>query len=199
MTVYSEATAKRFIEDTIFLYKNSAAAPDELEKKRYSRIAATLIPYYLECLSNYLFSELLNVELDTIDKPDGLPIPIRRFRAIYKKCTNNDLKIEEYAGIRDIFTIRNKIMAHPAGRSELTATDTGWERTDKLFNYNKLRDLPKIYSDFHPKHVYSILTEVHDFLTKYVTSIKGSLTDTQYNYVWPIDLIALIEGSQNLP
>jgi hypothetical protein len=192
---YSEATAKRFIEDTIFLYKNSTTATDELEKKRFSRIAVTLIPYYLECLSNYLFDELLNVELNTIDKKDGTPDPIRRLRAIYKKCTNKELSDIEYAGIRDIFTIRNKITAHPAGRSKLISTETGSERKDRNIIYAKLTNLPKIYSDFRPEYLHLILTEVHDFLTKYLTSIKGSLSETQFNYVWPIDLIALVEGS----
>jgi len=65
--VYSEATAKRFIEDAIFLYEKAIEAADELEKKRYSRLAVTVIPYYLECLSCYLYDDFVNVKLDDAD------------------------------------------------------------------------------------------------------------------------------------
>jgi hypothetical protein len=196
---YSEATAKRLIEDTLFLYQNSTVTTNEQEEKRYSRLSVMVVPFYLECLSNYIYDELVNVELNTIDKPDGTPNPIRRFRAIYKKCTNKELLDIEYAGIRDIFTIRNKIMVHPVGRSKLISTDTGAERKDLKINYFKLTTLSKIYSDFHTEDVKLILFEVHEFLTKYVTSIKGSLSDTQYKYVWPQDLVSLFNDKQNLP
>jgi hypothetical protein len=186
---YSEATAKKFIEDAIFLYEKAIKATDELEKKRYSRLAVTVIPFYLECLSNYLFYNFFHRELDRKDDKKDLPETIRRFRVVYKKCLNKELKDTDFNGIRDIFTIRNKITAHPAGRSIMGTTENGWEREDKKISYFKLKELPKVYSHFYPKHTYLIFTEVHDFLTKYITSIKHKLTDEQYNYIWPKELI----------
>jgi len=188
--VYSEATAKRFIEDAIFLYHNAMKVTDELEQKRYSRLAVTVIPFYLESLSKYLFYEFFNRELERgDDKRTGLSETIKRFSLVYKKCLNKELKDKDINGIRDIFTIRNRIAAHPQGRSRLVTTDNGWERDDISIIYLKLKDLPQVYSHFYPKHTHLIFTEVHDFLTNYITSIKNNLTDEQYKYIWPKELI----------
>lgn len=188
--LYSEATAKRFIEDAIFLYEKAIGAAGELEKKRFSRLAVTVTPYYLECLSCYLYDAIVNVKLDDADNRCDLPKPVRRFRSVYEKITQKELKDKDINGIRDIFTIRNKITAHPKGRSSLEATDKGWERDDLSIVYFKLKDLPQVYSHFYPKHLNIIFTEVHDFLTNYVTSIKHNLTKEQYKYVWPEELIS---------
>jgi hypothetical protein len=84
---YSEATARRFIEDAIFLYEKAIKATDELEKKRYSRLAVTAIPFYLESLSRYLFYEFFNKELERgDDRRTDLPETIQRFRLVYKRC-----------------------------------------------------------------------------------------------------------------
>ena len=223
-TLYSEATCKRFAEDAIFLYGKGVNTTDELEKKRYSRIAMTLIPFYLECLSNYLYDDFINVELNDTDKRNGLPklvrmlraaykclkkelrerkmnginkvdnrtdlpIPLRRFRAVYKKCLNKELNDKDINGIRDIFTIRNKITAHPQGRSLLVPTDNGRKRDEININNLKLKDIPSVYSHFYPKHIHLVFAEVHDFLKKYVTVLKNNLTNEQYKYIWPEDLI----------
>ena len=188
---YSEATAKRFIEDAIFLYEKATKATDELEIKRFSRLAVMVIPFYLECLSNYLFDNFINMELKDVDTRSDLPETIRRFRAVYNKCLNIELKDADINGIRDIFTIRNKITAHPKGRSTLETTPDKWKRSDINISYLKFKDpnFPQVYSHFYPKHTYLIFTEVHDFLTKYITSIKHKLTDEQYNYIWPKELV----------
>jgi hypothetical protein len=188
--IYSEATATRFVEDAIFLYKQAIIATDELERKRFSRLAIMVIPFYLESISNYLFDNFLNSKkLDDVDNRNELQKPVRRFRAVYNKCLNKELKDRDINGIRDIFTIRNKITAHPKGRSSLVTTKNGWEREDENISYHKLEGLPKVYSHFFPEHSYLIFTEVHDFLTKYITSIKHKLTEEQYNYIWPKNLI----------
>ena len=101
-----------------------------------------------------------------------------------------ELKDKDINGIRDIFTVRNKITAHPAGRSNMATTDNGWEREDKNIYYSKLKELPKVYSHFYPEHAYLIFTEVHNFLTKYINDIHKNLTDEQYNYIRPKELIA---------
>ena len=187
---YSEATAKRFIEDAIFLYHNATKATDELEQKRYSRLAVTVIPFYLESLSKYLFYEFFNSELKKgDDKRKGLSETIIRFSLVYRKCLNKELKDKDFNGIIDIFTIRNRITAHPQGRSRLVTTDNGWERDDISITYLKLKDLPPVYSHFYPKHTHLIFSEVHDFLTNYITYLKGNLTDEQYKYIWPKELI----------
>ena len=187
--LYSEATAKRFIEDAIFLYEKGINATNELEKKRCSRLAVMVIPFYLESLANYLYDDFINVKIDDADKRTDLPIPLRRFRVVYSKCLNKELRDKDINGIRDIFTIRNKITAHPQGRSRLVAKDNGWERDGISVTYLKLKDLPQVYSHFYPKHVHPIFAEVHDFLTHYITSIKNNLTDEQYKYIWPEKLI----------
>ena len=189
--VYSEATAKRFIEDAIFLYKQAIASNDELEHKRFSRLTIMVIPFYLESLSNFLFDIFIDKKLDDVDKRSELPESIRRFRAVYNKLLNKELKDKDFNGIRDIFTVRNKITAHPAGRSKMRTTENGWEREDKNIFYYKLGRLPKVYSHFYPEHADLVFIEVRDFLTKYINSIKHKLTEEQYNYIWPNELIEL--------
>jgi hypothetical protein len=192
---YSEATAKRFIEDAIFLYEKATESNAEQDKKRFSRIAITLIPYYLESLSNYLYYSFTNAKIDDVDKRTDLQKPIRMFRFVYQESTHKELEDKDINGIRDIFLIRNKISAHPAGRSNLISAQNGWEREDKNIPYYKYTNLPKVYSHFYPEHVYLLFNEVHDFLTKYISSIKNKLSEKQYNYVWPQDLISLISKS----
>ncbi len=190
---YSEATAQRFIEDAIFLYEKAISATEELEKKRFSRLAIMVIPSYLESISNYLFDNFLSsVELDTVDSRNDLPKPVRKFRAVYNKSTKKKLEDDiDVNGIIDIFTIRNKITAHPKGRSTLETTPDKWKRSDINISYLKFKDpnFPQVYSHFYPEHTYLILTEVHDFLIKYITSIKNNLTKEQYKYIWPEKLI----------
>ena len=67
---YSEATAKRFLEDAIFLYNQAITATDELKVKRFSRLAIIVIPFYLESISKYLFDIFLteNLKKMTIKK-----------------------------------------------------------------------------------------------------------------------------------
>jgi len=190
--VYSEATATRFVEDAIFLYKQAITTTDDLEKKRFSRLAIVAIPFYLESISNYLFDNFpSSVELDTVDSRNDLPKPVRKFRAVYNKSTNKKLEDDiDVNGIIDVFTIRNKITAHPKGRSTLETTPDKWKRSDINISYLKFKDpnFPQVYSHFYPEHAYLIFTEAHDFLTKYITSIKNNLTEEQYNYVWPKEL-----------
>lgn len=185
---YSEATTKRLIEDIVFLLQKAIETTNELEKTRLSRIAVSLVPYYLESLSNYLYYEFNKEETDKYDNSTDIPKPIRMLKYVYKKALDKDLTDEDISGIRDIFTIRNKITAHPAGRSDLVSTNNGWEREDKNIHYFKLKGLPKVYSDFNIEHVKQVLKEVSNFISQYLSSIKKQLSNKQYAYIWPEEL-----------
>jgi len=113
--VYTAATYKRFEEDIVFLRRQAKDAADESTRKRYARIIILLTAPYLESVSNLMFGELIDKELDEVDKRTDLPAPIRRFRAIHHALVHNELKLDTN-GIQDIFHIRNIITLHPAGR-----------------------------------------------------------------------------------
>ena len=160
---YSEATFQRILEDMLFFGKKSIEPGcDEVEKKRYARMAIILSAFYLESLSNNLFDKLANQELQGIDYRSGLPDALKRFRVIYRQFKKRELDID-INGIRDIFYIRNHIIAHPAGRARLQGTNSGWVPVGKSSSYNKFKNFPFAYSHFNSQHAKIVLNEVRVF------------------------------------
>ena len=164
--VYSEATYKR-IEEAIIFFRTRAVEEDGIDdrdKKRYTRIVILLIVLYLESLSNLIFEELVTKDLDDVDKRTDLPKPIRRFRAVHYVCLGKELTLST-DGIQDIFTIRNKIFVHPAGRaqSQTSTGKDGWSPIDEAIDYKKFKHFPLHYSHFTVDHTDELLKEANDF------------------------------------
>jgi hypothetical protein len=134
--VYTAATYKRLEEDIIFLRRQAEHTTDESERKRYARITILLAAPYLESMSNLMFQQLINKELEEVDKRADLPKPIRRFRGIHHELLGEELKLDTH-GIQDIFHIRNNITLHPAGHEVVKIAGEELGRMDKRIAYKK--------------------------------------------------------------
>jgi hypothetical protein len=178
--VYTAATYKRFEEDIIFLRRQAKDVADESTRKRYARIIILLTAPYLESVSNLMFGELIDKELDEVDNRADLPKPIRRFRAIHHALLNKELKLDTNA-IQDIFHIRNNITLHPAGREVMKVAGEGSGRLDKRIAYKKFRSLPFVYSHFTLNEADEILKEVYQFLTEFLRLIKDKILKEQFD------------------
>jgi len=211
--VYTEATFKRIVEDEIFFRGAAENVNTESDKKRYARLIILLMALYLESLSNRIFlhffdqvtldeTKQLNGCVDHVDCRSDLPGPVRNFRAIYKKCLNKELTLDT-SGIQDIFTIRNRIIAHPSGRAQLHTDKDGWKPLitsvkwqDKevqilrqQLNYAKFRHFPPVYSHFTLREADEILEEVRKFLTNFLSSLGGKVAQKQLDEWWPAELV----------
>jgi len=182
--VYTAATYKRFEEDIIFLRRQAKDAADESTRKRYARIIILLTAPYLESVSNLMFCELIDKELDEVDNWVNLHKPIRRFRAIHHVLLNKELKLDTN-GIQDIFHIRNNITLHPAGREVVKVAGEGLGRLDKRIAYKKFKSFPFVYSHFTLSEADEVLREVYKFLTEFLRLIKDKISKKQFDSWYP--------------
>jgi len=185
--VYTAATYKRFEEDIIFLRRQAEGTTDESQRKRYARIIIMLTAPYLESMSNLMFGELINKELDEVDKRTHLSA-IQRFREIHHVLLHKELKLDTN-GIQDIFHIRNNITLHPAGREVVKVAGEGLGRIDKHIAYKKLKSFPFVYSGFTLKEADEILREVEEFLTAFLNLLRGKVPEEQLDEWWPRELV----------
>lgn len=184
--MYSEATFKRIAEDAVF-FRKQAEETNDGEKKRYSRIIIILMAFYLESVANLLFDEFVSEDLDLVDERKDLPKPIRRFRVVYNELANKELTLNT-DGIQDIFTIRNKVIAHPAGRAKEQIDGIRQSRIDTKISYKKFTRFPHVYSYFTISEADTVLNEVKEFLTSFFKSLKHKLTKEQFDEWWPKEL-----------
>jgi hypothetical protein len=192
--VYTAATYKRFEEDIIFLRRQAKDTADESTRKRYARIIILLTAPYLESVSNLMFGELIDKELDEVDNRADLHKPIRRFRAIHHVLLNKELKLDT-RGVEDIFHIRNNITLHPAGHEVVKVTGEGLGRLDKRIAYKKFKSFPFVYSHFTLSEADEILGEVYQFLTEFLRLIKGRISKEQFDGWWPKELTEWVKRS----
>ncbi len=189
--IHTVPTYKRIIEDTLFFLDQSRKDNTaDMEKNRYARITILLLSFYIESMSNALYDDFLGErDFKEVDNRSDLPVPIRRFRAVYSQLYKKELSID-IKGIRDIFTIRNKIIAHPAGFSKEKDSETGWQRVDQNVIYEKFKNFPFTYSKFTVAHAETAIEEVKNFLISYHNLLKGKgLAQKLVDVCWPTELI----------
>jgi len=98
-------------------------------------------------------------------------------------------------GIKDVFTIRNKIFTHPKGLSKEKYSEIKpniWKRSrvDIKVEYKKFKNFPTIYSQFTPSHAEDILKEVKNFLIKFHKVIKHKVSERKIlDSLWPTELV----------
>ena len=194
--VYAAATYKRFEEDIIFLRRQAKDAADESTTKRYARIIILLTAPYLESVSNLMFGELIDKELDEVDKRVDLPKPIRRFRAIHRALLNKELKLDTN-GILDIYHVRNNITLHPAGREVMKVAGEGLRRLDRRIAYKKFTSFPLVYSDFTLNEADEILREAYHFLTEFLGLVKDKISREQFDSWYPKELTEWVKRSDH--
>lgn len=163
--------------------------------KRYSRIVIILMVLYVESLSYLLFNEVIKYynkkdSLELVTREDNkikqdergnpYPRPIINYLSVYYISCNQYLLID-ILGIRDLFLIRNKIFAHPPGRSIISKTGfpegKGLTEKAELINYNKFVHFPNILQNFSKEHACELYIEIKDFLGKYFSLLTKCLPD----------------------
>lgn len=185
---YGEATFKRIVEDAVFFRQQAKGfKSDDSDVRRYARIVIILMAFYLESLSNLIFEKLANAPLDNLDNRTDLPEPLRKLRAAHQVCRGGELSLD-IGGVRDVFTIRNKIIAHPVGRAQLQVAGAQLGCLDRHISYDKFKDFPVVYSGFAVEHADKVLTEVRDFLVGYLGLLAGKITKEQFKEWWPSEL-----------
>jgi len=218
--VYTEATDNRIVEDALFVRRAAGDVETESDAKRCARVTILLIALYLESLSNRIFLHCFSDPptpdqtaqpsecVDSVDSRSDLPGPIRNFRAVYRKCTKKDLTLDT-GGIQDVFTIRNRVLAHPSGRSQLHSNANGWTpritsvkwrpkhaRIEKQsLCYAKFKEFPSVYSHFTLREADQVLEEVRRFLAEYLGLLKGKVPKEQLDRWWPSELDAWVKSS----
>ena len=105
------------------------------------------------------------------DNSDGLPVPIRKVRAYYKKEFGKPLFID-IKGISDLFTIRNKIFAHAKERTTIGSSDIS--KITQLV-YLKFKEFPNFYPEFTTEHFEELFTEVRDFFQMYLDLVHDNI------------------------
>lgn len=189
--IHTVPTYKRIVEDALFFLDQSRKNnTSEIEKNRFARATILLMAFYIESISNLLYDYILcENKLEEIDNRSDLPAPIRRIRAVYLQLYKKELSID-IKGIRDIFTIRNKIIAHPAGFSEEKDSETGWKRMDKTITYEKFENFPCTYSKFTVVHAETVIEEGKNFLISFHELLKDKGSKQKLlDACWPTELI----------
>lgn len=185
---FIEPTFKQIYTDCLFfLNKAQESGIKEEENDRYARVSILFAAFLIESLSNRLwdaFPAKSEKKQDIAGK--DLPEPIKKYRAVYYKFYQIHLQLNT-DGIEDIFTIRDKILAHPPAFSTKAGTGipSGRGRDNRGIVYKKFKTFPLVYSLFRTQHAKDIVNEVMNFLNDYCDLLKGKIPDNILNAIRP--------------
>lgn len=173
---YKEPTNLRVLESLIGVLANRTAHDIP---NRYGT-AIFLIAAFIESTANLLWDFLIGAEkLEPFELGHGLSgqdsagnylsKPIRKLLAIYKKECRADCP-HNIEGLQDIFDVRNKIAAHPAGASREALDlrpDGSWERQrlDRKVAFRKFTDWPTVLSRFNERDAVCAISETRTVFT----------------------------------
>ncbi len=185
--VHVEATLQRIAQDIVYFmnrarseFENTSEETGDHVQNRYARTVILLTAFYLESASKRFAECLQNPDKDWnetefTDLNGGVPKPIARFRAVYKHLCKAELSngLDE---VRDVFKIRNKILAHPKGRSTETVSNDGSREGALKYNLKyEAENFPKNGSQFKPNHAVEILTDAIEFIKQFHTAVDGKI------------------------
>lgn len=145
-------------------------------------IAIFLTAAFIESTANFLL-EQLSPGQDLEDAEESLeiswkgypPEPLRRLYAAYRVACRTACP-HSMDGLHDIFRVRNRIVAHPAGtaKEDLDLRDDGsWDRkrADRTLTYDKFTEWPTTLSQFKREHAHEALAETKAVLR----ALRGDL------------------------
>ena len=172
-----------FGNDLRFLTNEVFASEDQKRKDTLSRLGIACLAFYFESLANLIWDEgreagewdaaqgqeeqTWKAALAKYNSDQHLSIPIRKFLAKYKKEIGEDCLLETKA-IRDLFSIRNKIIAHSRDR---TVTASSKSNEVHRIGYVKYQDFPTAYGSLNNQHFDLLRQDVSEFLKEYVDSM----------------------------
>jgi len=181
---FQEATNLRVLDALIDVLSDGERADI---RNRFG-IAIFLMAAFIESTASFLLEEVRPGEgLDEIERSLGLtgrdlagnrlPKPIRKLLATYRSACGCSCP-HPMTGLRDIFHVRNRIVAHPAGTAKEDLDlwqDGSWDRkrADLTLEYERFTEWPTTLSQFTRDHAHEALAEtkrvlkaIHDDLAK---------------------------------
>jgi hypothetical protein len=155
-----------------FLKQCNANRLAQTERNRFARAAIVFMAFYFESLSHLLEDQVRAKGSWTDEGPlSGYPEPLQRFRNAYHSLFSVPLNLSE-DGIRDLFMIRNHIIAHPSGTSILTG---GKVPGQQQATFKKFQNFPTNYGNYNHAHAIALRDELKTYLEAYHQLIKDRL------------------------
>jgi len=172
---YTEPTNLRVLEALIGVLTNGSTQDIP---NRYGT-AVFLTAAFIESTANLLWDAVMDgQDLIAAERQlglsgqdtngDYLSKPIRKLLCLYEKACGQACP-HSIDGLQDIFDVRNRIVAHPAGasREALDLRDDGtWDRQriDRRVEFRKFTDWPTTYSQFLRSHANEAVAEAKRML-----------------------------------
>ena len=181
-------TCNTIYDDIVyFLIKSKLADMDQAISKRYARIVIALLAFYVESLVNLLLDELLknNCPQKFSDFYIYRERTLQKYQDALYLISKKKLPNGETDCIRDLFSIRNQLIAHPKAREIIGGTDVPREKglsgkgEPIKYKNKKFEHFPNILSEFTFEHAQELYNEIKEFLMKYY-----SLIDKDLNSHW---------------
>ena len=168
-----------------FLDKAKAQGENEISNS-YARAAIIFMVFYLEGLINLLLDDIykkMKAPKRLIENyQNNWKIdPPQKFEDVYSFIYDDELPTTcNIVGMRDIFKVRNKVIAHPRSYGITSGPNIpvgkGLTIDEKEINYGKLR-LPNTLDHFKTEHAQIIYDEIKQFLANYYNLVKSSFPE----------------------
>jgi hypothetical protein len=163
-------------------------------------VAILLTAVFIESTASFLLEQLRpGQDVEEVEKTLGIswqdypPEPLRKLLASYSVACRTACP-HPMAGLRDIFRVRNRIVAHPVGtaKEDLTLRDDGsWnhKRADLTLTYDKFTEWPTTLSQFKREHAHEALAETKDVLKAVRDDLeRAGVADAIFKRMFPPSL-----------
>ena len=169
-------TTPAICDDLKFFVEKMKGELDAKLADSYARGVIIFTAFYFESFVNILLETLnsaykLNIDWKICPRTDFTK-PLKKVLAIYKGLCGSDKNLSLNCNIiRDLFLIRNQVIAHPEGRSLAGGNEISSEKgTNAKGNdrgFQKFTNFPNIYSKYKKEHAEELYTGVFLFLKEF--------------------------------
>ena len=175
---FQEATNLRILDALVDVLTDGERADI---RTRFA-VAILLTAVFIESTASFLLEQLRpGQDIEEVEKSLGIswqdypPEPLRKLLASYSVACRTACP-HSMDGLHDIFRVRNKIVAHPAGtaKENLDLRDDGsWDRkrADRALTYTKFTEWLATLSQFKREHAHEAIAETKAVLR----TLRGDL------------------------
>jgi len=150
-----------------FLNQSANSGLADSVRRCYARGAIVFMAFYFESLSQLLEHYVREKHKWTAGLPEEVK-PLKRFIDAYFSLFNTQLSLD-CNGIKDLFLIRNQVIAHPSGISQFAG---GREMV-----FRKFMNFPSVYADYNWTHAEELSKELKRFLCDFSDLIKDKVNE----------------------
>jgi hypothetical protein len=189
---FLRANYAEILKDVEYFLSESNKASDLIISKRFARVSIVFTAFYVESLSNLVMHKIIAKYVTCSDiyqfvnRKDDWPKPLRILFAAYIKLKKGDILANtkkqwpcDTNVIKDLFLIRNQVLAHPPAHSTEAGTGVvsgkGLTQKGKHIAYKKFKHFPNIYTEFNRTHAKEIYDETKNFLKEYAKLLGKTL------------------------